>query len=195
MKQERAAWDFMEQEKPNFTLATVSLVLFTIPPINLTPHRADSSLKCNPPTVLGPVVHPLHSLSALNTSNHRTRDLIIGAYKASCPPTVVYLFVDVRDLALAHVLAAEKDEAAGKRFFIVGGYFCIKEVVEIMGEAFPDLKANLPAGEALKPGAYPEEGIYGFDNGRSKSVLGLTYRPLREAVVDTVKSLQTVGTD
>ena len=46
-----------------------------------------------------------------------------GAAKKSCPPTMNYLFVDVRDLALAHVLAAEKDEAGGKRFFVVSGHF------------------------------------------------------------------------
>ena len=115
-----------------------------------------------------------------------------GAAKLSCPPTMNYLFVDVRDLALAHVLAAEKDEAGGKRFFIVGGRFCNKEIAEIIGEEFPELRENLPMGEALQPGAYPDKGTYGFDNVRSKSVLGLTYRSLRESIVDTVKSLQAV---
>lgn len=79
-----------------------------------------------------------------------------GAAKSSCPASRGFLFVDVRDAALAHVLAAEKDEAGGKRFFIVGGHYCYKEIAEIIGEAYPELKANLPQGEALKPGAYPE---------------------------------------
>ena len=115
-----------------------------------------------------------------------------GAAKKSCPPTMNYLFVDVRDLALAHVLAAEKDEAGGKRFFIVSGHFCNKEIAEIIREEFPELKDNLPTGDALQPGAYPEQGTYGFDSSRSKNVLGLTYRSLRESIVDTVKSLQAV---
>jgi len=117
-----------------------------------------------------------------------------GAAKASCPPTMNYLFVDVRDLALGHVLAAEKPKAGGKRFFMVGGHFCNKEIAEIIGEAFPELREKLPAGEALKPGDYPGGGTYGFDNGRSKQVLGLTYRSLKESIVDTVKSLQAVET-
>ena len=103
-----------------------------------------------------------------------------------------YLFVDVRDLTLAHVLAAEKAEAGGKRFFVVGGHFCNKQIAEIIADAFPKLKANLPTDEALKPGDFPEKDTYGFDNGRSKSVLGLTYRPLREYIIDTVMSLQAV---
>ena len=115
-----------------------------------------------------------------------------GAAKVSCPPTMNYFFVDVRDIALAHVLVAEKSEAAGKRFFVVSGRFSNKEIAEIIGDAFPELKEKLPSGEALKPGDYPEEGTYDFDNSRSKSVLGLTYRSLRETIVDTVKSLQAV---
>lgn len=114
------------------------------------------------------------------------------AAKSSCPPTMNYLFVDVRDLALAHILAAEKAEAGGKRFFVVGGHFCNKEIAEIIADAFPELRKNLPTGEALKSGGFPKKGTYEFDNGRSKSVLRLTYRPLRECIVDTIKSLQTV---
>ncbi|KAJ5668364.1 NAD(P)-binding protein [Penicillium maclennaniae] len=90
---ERAAWDFVEREKPNFTLSVI-----------------------NPP-LLGPIVHSLTSLETLNTSNQRIRDLLSGAAKARCPPTGNYLFVDARDLALAHVLAVEKSEAGGQAIF------------------------------------------------------------------------------
>lgn len=55
---EKAAWDFVEKEKPNFTISTMC-----------------------PPLVLGPIVHYLNSLSALNTSNQRTRSFITGEYK------------------------------------------------------------------------------------------------------------------
>ncbi|KAI3317334.1 NAD(P)-binding protein [Xylariaceae sp. AK1471] len=164
---ERAAWKFVEEKKPNFSLAV-----------------------CNPPLVLGPVIHHLDSLSSLNTSNERVRDLMSGAAKNACPPTGNHLFVDVRDLALGHALAVEKPQAAGKRFFMVGGKFSNKEIVEIIGEEFSGLKDNLPIGEALKPGDYPAQGSYGFDNTRSKEVLGLNYRPLRDSIVDAVKSLQ-----
>ena len=188
MNQERAAWDYVEKEKPNFTLAVVSQ--FSNPTAGFT--STPNLVQCNPPLVLGPIVHYLNSLSALNTSNQRIRDLMTGAAKDSCPPTMNYLFVDVRDLAQAHVLAAEKPEAGGKRFFIVGGHFCNKEIAEIIGDVFPDLRAKLPTADALKPGDYPEKGTYGFDNERSKSLLGLTYRPLKECIVDTVKSLQAI---
>ena len=194
MVQERAAWDFVAQEKPKFTLAVVyTLPRFwqsTLPHTRLTLAIVQSASGPRPDR---PLDHCLNSLSALNTSNQRTRDLMTGAAKKSCPPTINYLFVDVRDLALAHVLAAEKDEAGGKRSLIAGGNFCNKEIAEIIGEEFPELKENLPTGDALQPSTYPEKGTYGFDNARSKDVLGLTYRSLRESIVDTVESLQAVA--
>lgn len=148
--------------------------------------------QCNPPLVLGPVVHNLSSLKNLNTSNQRIRDLMTGAGKYSCPPTGNHLFVDVRDLALAHVLAAEKEEAAGQRFFMVGGMFSNKEIAEIIAESFPELRENLPTGDALKPGDYPAGGSYGFDNSKAKEVLGISFRPLKESIVDAVKSLEDI---
>lgn len=116
-----------------------------------------------------------------------------GASKNGLPPTGNHLFVDVRDLALGHALAVEKGEAAGKRFFMVGGHFSNKEIVEIIAQGFPELENNLPVGDALKAGDYPAIGPYGFDSSRSRTVLGLTYRPLRESIMDAVKSLKNLG--
>ncbi|MCJ1471162.1 methylglyoxal reductase (NADPH-dependent) gre2 [Pseudocyphellaria aurata] len=166
---ERAAWDFVEKENPNFTLAS-----------------------CNPPLVLGPIVHYLNSLDALNTSNQRIRNFMTGAAKEECPPSGVNFFVDVRDVALSHVLAAFQGEAAGKRFFIVADKFSNKQIAEIMSEKFPHLRDLLPTGNALKSGDFPATGTPDFDNTRSVEVLGIKYRSLTESVVDTVKSLQAV---
>ncbi|KAJ5390852.1 C6 transcription factor [Penicillium cataractarum] len=154
---ERAAWDFVQNENPSFDLAVI-----------------------NPPLVLGPIAHNLASLSALNTSNERIRDLITGAAKNRCPPTGNYLYVDVRDLALAHVLAIEKPEAGGKRFFTVSSHFSNKEIAEIIGQEFPQFKDRLPSGDALIPGDYPADGVYGFDNTRAREILGVPFRPLKE---------------
>lgn len=164
---EKAAWDFVQREKPGFQLTT-----------------------CNPPLVLGPIVHYLNSLDSLNTSNERIRDMITGAAQAKCPPTGNYLWVDVRDLAEAHVLAMEKEETAGKRFFITKGNFSNKQIVEIISEEFPQYKHLLPQGEALKSGDFPEGGPTGWDNTQSLNVLGASYRPFRDCIVDTVRSLQ-----
>lgn len=166
---ERAAWDFVESEKPNFSLTTLC-----------------------PPLVMGPVVHYLTSLDSLNTSNENIRDLITGKFRdEGLPPTRVVLWVDVRDLALAHVRAIERPEqAAGKRVFVTAGFFRNSDVADIVKREFPDLKEKLPKHGWEKT---PETFAFKIDNSRSKEVLGLEYRGLDETVVDLVKSLQAAG--
>ncbi|RPA96466.1 NAD(P)-binding protein [Choiromyces venosus 120613-1] len=167
---EKAAWDFVEQEKPNFDIATI-----------------------NPPLVLGPVKPYVFSLSGPNTSIERVISFIQGKAKNGAPPSVVYLWVDVRDLALSHILALEKPEAGGKRFFITEGYFSNQKIIDVIRKNFPQFVAGLP--EKDEPnGGYPKE-LYKADNSRSKEVLGLTYRGLEESVKDLVESLVELGAD
>ena len=159
----------MEKEKPNFTIATMC-----------------------PPLVLGPIVHYLQSLDNLNTSNQRIAAIMTGKAKEELPPTGTYIWTDVRDLALAHVRAAELPEAANKRFFVTAGYFSNEEIADIIRENFPELKNELPA-KGTKGGGYPDGGIYKYDNSRTKEDLGIKFISLKESIVDAVKSLQEVG--
>jgi nucleoside-diphosphate-sugar epimerase len=163
---EKAAWDFLEKEKPNFSISTIC-----------------------PPLVVGPVVHYFNSLDSINTSNQRTLNMMRGSMKDGLAPSGVYIWVDVRDVADAHVYAMEKEEAENKRFFVTAGYYSNAEIAEIVRDEFPEYKDKLP--EELKVDR-PSD-VYGYDNSRSKEVLGLKYRPLREAVVDLVKSLKEAG--
>ena len=166
---EKAAWEFIEKEKPNFTLSTMC-----------------------PPLVFGPILPYLQTLDNLNTSNQRTAAIITGKAKEAVPPTGAFLWVDVRDLALAHVRAAELAEAQNKRFFVTAGNFCNDDIVDIVKDNFPDLKDKVPA-KGVKGGEYPEGGVYKYDNSRTKTVLGIEFRGLKDSIVDTVKSLQAVG--
>lgn len=146
----------------------------------------------NPPLVLGPIVHYLQSLDSLNTSNQRIANIMTGKAKEEIPPTGTFVWVDVRDLALAHVRASELPAAAGKRFFVTAGYFTNAEIANIVRDNYPELKDKVPA-KGTKGGDFPEEGIYSYNNERTKEVLGIQFRSLKESIVDTVKSLQTVG--
>lgn len=89
------------------------------------------------------------------------------------------------------VLAAEKEEAAGKRFLIVADQFCNKQIVEIIRDKFPQFRDALPTGEVLESGGFPAAGVPDFDNRRSVEVLGMRYRSLAESIEDVVKSMQT----
>ncbi|KAJ5559643.1 hypothetical protein N7513_002042 [Penicillium frequentans] len=164
---EKAAWDFVEKEKPNFDIATI-----------------------NPPLVFGPIVHYLNSLEAINTSNQRVRDIIQGKFKEKIPPTGTFLWVDVRDVALAHVKAIEVAEAGGQRFFVVAGYFSNKRAVDAIREAHPKLESKLPSPDVADD--FPSN-IFEFDNSKSREVLGLNYRPFKQTISDTAESLLDVG--
>ena len=157
-----------------------------------TSNQADT-IQLNPPMIFGPIAHHLTSLSALNTSNQRFRNLINGSCRDKCPPTGSLFWVDVRDLSLAHVLAVERPEAADQRIFVTEGPFSNKEIVQFIAEYYPEYCDKLPQGEeALSPGAYGPGPRRGFDNRRSVEVLGMEYRSFGECVRDTVKSLQAI---
>lgn len=164
---EKAAWWFVEEEKPGFSLTTI-----------------------NPPLVFGPVVHALSSLDSINTSNARFVSLLRGGPSTPCPPTVNYLFVDVRDLAVAHVRALERPEAQNRRFLVTAGNYSNAEIACIIGEEYPEYKDRMPVGEAIKSGERPATGVNGYDNRESISVLGMSYRTLKESVVGTVDSIK-----
>lgn len=145
---------------------------------------------------MGPVVHNLSSLDSLNTSNQRIRDIITGASKKALPPTGNHLFVDVRDLALAHVLAAESSspDVVNQRFFMVAGKFSNREITDIVREDFTEFASCLPdSEEALTSGDYPDGDpgkAYDFDNAKAKDVLEIQFRGLRESIGDAVESLR-----
>ncbi|KAE8351769.1 NAD(P)-binding protein [Aspergillus coremiiformis] len=164
---EKAAWDFIESEKPNFDIATI-----------------------NPPLVLGPVVPYLNSLDAVNTSNSRVSNMVQGNNKDGLLPTGTFLWVDVHDVAFAHVRAIEVPEAGGNRFFLVAGLYSNKDIADIIRETYPQLEDKLPPKDSSSD--MPAD-VYGFDNKKSIEVLGIKYRSLRESVSDTVKSLLEVG--
>jgi len=81
---EKAAWSFMEDENPGFTLVVI-----------------------NPGWVIGPSLVP-----SLNTSSIGIRDAMMG--KAPAIISWDGEVVDVRDVAHAHILAMENDKARGR---------------------------------------------------------------------------------
>ena len=80
-----------------------------------------------------------------------------GKAKDEIPPTGVFIWTDVRDLALAHVKAMELPKAGSKRFFVTAGYFNNREIANILRDTYPERAAKLPTPET-KGGDYPEEG-------------------------------------
>ncbi|KAI5815642.1 hypothetical protein BZA77DRAFT_315615 [Pyronema omphalodes] len=166
---EKAAWKFVEDEKPNFSIATI-----------------------NPPLVFGPVKPYMANLDGINTSNEKFRNMLRGEMKEKLAPSGGYVWVDVRDVALAHVEAMEREEAGGKRFFLVeGSYFSNQQIADIIVKNFPEYKHLFP--EQKEPNGGFTEGVYTVDNTVSREVLGIKYHDFETCVVDIVKSLKELG--
>jgi nucleoside-diphosphate-sugar epimerase len=163
---EKAAWDFVKNEKPNFDLAVI-----------------------NPPFVFGPVIGYLNSLDNLNTSNEKIRDFAQGKYKDDTNPTENSLWVDVRDVALAHVKAIEVAEAGGQRFFTAEGFFSHQGLAEVIRETHPKYAANLPDYGSKKEITH----LFDFDASRATKVLGVKYTSFKKSTSDTLTSLIKVG--
>ncbi|ROV88107.1 hypothetical protein VSDG_09388 [Cytospora chrysosperma] len=108
---EKAAWDFVEKNKPGFTVATIC-----------------------PPMIYGPVEHDV-DLKNLNTSIADIYRLMDGSTKEP-GPTAFPTFADVRDVAEAHFRAYERAEPG--RYFITSGTFEYIDVAELLREQFPD---------------------------------------------------------
>ncbi|KAJ3017582.1 UNVERIFIED_CONTAM: methylglyoxal reductase (NADPH-dependent) gre2 [Siphonaria sp. JEL0065] len=154
---ERAAWDFVKESPRSFDLVVV-----------------------NPPLVLGPTIHPVENLDALNTSVKLVYDLYSFKIK-EVNPLVAGGFVDVRDLARAHVLAAVNPKAGGERFLTSGGPWSQELLVKVLAEKYP----GRPYATGTSDTPVPEL------NTKSKEVLGVgEYISFEQSVVDTVKSLQ-----
>src|SRR6266536_1826708 len=157
---EKAAWDWMDEQKPSFTLSTI-----------------------NPPWVFGPSVSG-SSLDHLNESLQAIWKLINGSTK-EVPPTDFAGFADVRDVAKAHRLAYETKEAGGQRF-LPGNHFDYQTAADIIREEFPELRNRVP--EGVK-GAGLKEEVYVPDGSKAEKILGLKYTSLKNTMVDTVKDL------
>ncbi|KAG7856764.1 hypothetical protein KL919_004294 [Ogataea angusta] len=154
---EKAAWDFVKNEKPNFKLTTVC-----------------------PPYVFGPQVFDSAVSKTLNTSNELINQVV------KTPPTDELvsqpfgLGVDVRDVAKFHQLAFEKEAAVGTRLFIVSGNFTGQTILNVLNKHFPEEK--LAVGAPDKDNATGLVG-YGIEN-VLESVGGYEFIPLEESIVD-----------
>ena len=102
---ELAAWEFMEMENPDFSLAVI-----------------------NPVLVMGP------SLSKdVGTSNSLVKNMINGSVPGT--PKIHIGIVDVRDVASAHILAMESSGANDERIIVSEKELWVHEVAAILRDA------------------------------------------------------------
>jgi len=179
---ERAAWDFMVHERPRFDLVAV-----------------------NPFMIMG----PSHS-RAVNTSNQILVDLVNGAFPAII--SLTWGLVDVRDVATAHLRAAEVPAASG-RYLCAQQPVTMREVVGWLREAGFGTRSQLPSrsldnalGNLLVrldsyrrrqgTGSYLRTHVGRtprYDTSKISRELGVTFRPARDTVLDAMHDLARWG--
>ncbi|XP_021834723.1 cinnamoyl-CoA reductase 1-like isoform X3 [Prunus avium] len=129
----------------------------------------------NPGLVIGPLLQP-----TLNTSVEPVLKLINGAETF---PNITYRWVDVRDVANAHILAFENASASG-RYCLVGRITHCSEVVKLLRDLFPALKIPEKCADDK-----PFTPTYQVSKERAQ-VLGVKFTPLEVTLKDTVESLK-----
>jgi nucleoside-diphosphate-sugar epimerase len=164
---ETLAWDFVKENK-GFDLVVLC-----------------------PPAVFGPMRIMPERIEGLNESNSRFWKLFIDSSKDAdiAVKMPLHVYVDVRDLATAHILAATVPEAGNQRFLICAGSFSNRDVTEALRASIPDLEERTPVG---KPGSGLSETDYGYDGQRAAEVLGLSYRPMEETWVELGSQLLAI---
>lgn len=165
---ERAAWKFMETNK-----GKVGFDLVVI----------------NPPMVFGPLLHEVGSPDKLNTSMADWyRTVIKGMRTDEELFTISTSWVDVRDLADAHTLALQKEEASGQRIIISAE----KYVWQAWANVAHKIDSRLPAGN---PSADLSKANYVlvYNNSKGVKILGMKYRSMEETARDILEQAREKG--
>ncbi|KAG4920802.1 hypothetical protein JHK82_049744 [Glycine max] len=129
----------------------------------------------NPAMVIGPLLQPV-----LNTSAASILNVINGAQTF---PNASFGWVNVKDVANAHILAYENASANG-RYCLVERVAHYSEIVKILRDLYPTLQ--LPEKCADDNPYVP---IYQVSKEKAKS-LGIEYTPLEVSLKETVDSLK-----
>jgi nucleoside-diphosphate-sugar epimerase len=103
------------------------------------------------------------------------------------PDNNLFSFVDVRDVAEAHLRAYDVPEASNQRFFVSKGYFQYQQFVDALREHIPEIRDRVPVGNP-KTGVVHSD-VYNVNVSKSEKVLGLKYHSLEETIADGARSL------
>ncbi|WQF80729.1 Putative NAD-dependent epimerase/dehydratase, NAD(P)-binding domain superfamily [Colletotrichum destructivum] len=154
---ELAAWDFVREKKPHFDLVTLC-----------------------PPMTFGPVVHPVSGVEKLNESNAMLWKIASG--EAPLPVARVPFWIDVRDLAVAHVEALFRPGVGGKRYVpAADDRFSYGLAAKIIAENFDWAKDGVAREEQTI------DTSHGLDGATAAEELGFEYRAFDQTVIDLIR--------
>jgi nucleoside-diphosphate-sugar epimerase len=175
---ERAAWEFIAGDRSGMTLAVI-----------------------NPTAVVGPILDRTGGASGAVLIR-----LLLGGRLPALPP-LAFTVVDVRDVAEAHLKAAELPEAAGERFIAAAETVWIKDIAQFLAKAVPSRAGAIPRREipatvvrAISWFVPPVRSLVRnhalarrISSDKARARLGIRFRSAEEAVVAMGLSLIEQG--
>ena len=172
---EKAAWDFVDNEDNPFELAVI-----------------------NPALVIGP------SLSGdLGESNKAIAMVTTGKMPVAVP--LQFGYVDVRDVAAAHLLAMQNSNSNGERFALVEKDLWYKDVAKVLRDNGFDKAPtfNVPVWLAKILANFSKElkvtlpylgRVRSVNNtSKAKDILGWNPRPAEESIIDIAEQIKEMG--
>jgi nucleoside-diphosphate-sugar epimerase len=178
IRAEKAAWDFWRKNSGKFELTTIL-----------------------PSIVTGPILGNDGGVGEMII-----KPLILGAFPEGVPD-MAFPFVDVRDVALAHLKALENPESNGQRYIISSEVFSFKQFADALHEEFSKYGYTIPTNvlsdtelqekaktnpviQFILPydGKAPE-----YDTSKSVNELGLNYILVKDAAVAMISDSIRLG--
>ena len=156
---EKAAWEFIEKEKPNFSISTILI-----------------------PYVWGNPINDI-GITTLNTSNEVIADILKLPKDTTELPQYIPYWVDVHDAARAHLIAMTSEELNNKRVLCYSGVADAQTILDTLHKIRPEASVNLPIG---KPGSFDEKSCTPVDNSRTQKVLKFKPTSLESTLADIV---------
>ncbi|KAL8028589.1 hypothetical protein ABFX02_14G170500 [Erythranthe guttata] len=130
----------------------------------------------NPGFVIGPLLQPTLNLTSQSFLN------FIREGKSNGMPGGIFMYVDVRDVASAHLLAFENPSASGRYCVVANVLYCS---LNFLHDLYPTL--NLPrSSEENEAASTP---LFQVSNKKAKS-LGINFISVEQSVKDTIQSFK-----
>lgn len=151
----------------------------------------------NPAFVMGPSISPASDSESIAFM----KNMLTGKFFTGVPK-LDFGIVDVRDVALAHILALETEKAGGRNILCAGS-LSMMEMALIIKKSFPG-KFRLPLMISPKFMVFLIGWAFGlssryvarnvgyplvFDNTKSRRQLGLQFRPMADTLTDMVRQM------
>lgn len=169
---EQAAYSFLDEQAHNFDYVSLC-----------------------PAMVFGPFVDTDYSVPAdlnqLNTSNQIVWNVISAGEQNPVPQTKGPVWIDVRDVAEAHIRALTTPTFGGQRLLLAKGIYCNQEIADLTRKLEPNRLARIPVGS---PGEREAASHFGVDATKEEKELGRRgkWRTLEETLGDLVPQLWAI---